>query len=360
MSSAFFGNWLTYSLGNEDTSIEMRLLPEASDHVLAVAGSGGRIIPLLAQHPRRITCVDVSQPQLLLTEIRLAALRALTLEEYRAAFGFPVPAVSPSHIDALWCKVQLSDQARTFLRTARQNPRGLLYQGKFEIALGKLACVNRLLTGTAGRAVFETRTLDEQAEYLKQQFPWRRWQAVVRLLGNASVLDNLIYRGNFPKANIGVSPTRFYLEALNRLLRTRLARANYLLQMLFFGRVRYAECQVPEFNNAVFEAAKRAIHTVQIDFQLGSIISVARHLTPPCNYVSLSDVPSFLAESTSYLAHLKAGLVVGARIVARGHLHLVKPEAHGFRRLDELSRQAQRDDNTQMWHFDVYECSNNS
>ena len=50
---------------------------------MAVAGSGGRVLPLLARRPRRLTCVDICRPQLFLTELRVEALRALVAARER-------------------------------------------------------------------------------------------------------------------------------------------------------------------------------------------------------------------------------------------------------------------------------------
>ena len=52
MSQPYF-NQLNYTLGNEDTSLELAILPERVGHVFSVAGSGGRVVPLLAKFPRK-------------------------------------------------------------------------------------------------------------------------------------------------------------------------------------------------------------------------------------------------------------------------------------------------------------------
>ncbi|NBW81737.1 DUF3419 family protein, partial [bacterium] len=77
MSSAYF-NTLNYSLANEDTALELGILPEQRRHVLSVAGSGARVLPLFAKSPQRLTCVDLSQEQLFLTELRIESARVLS------------------------------------------------------------------------------------------------------------------------------------------------------------------------------------------------------------------------------------------------------------------------------------------
>ena len=59
MAEKYF-NSLNYTIGNEDASLELAVLPEKAQHVFTVAGSGSRIIPLLSKNPLRLTCVDSS------------------------------------------------------------------------------------------------------------------------------------------------------------------------------------------------------------------------------------------------------------------------------------------------------------
>src|SRR5512143_1611536 len=110
-----------------------------------------------------------------------------------------------------------------------------LYTGRFEGMLKQLSQVNRLLTGRAGQGLFEARTRQEQAEYLRTRFPQTAWKAVLLLLGNSAVLNSLLYRGDFPKKNIPGSAYSIYRSIFSRLFETCLARESFFLQLVFFG-----------------------------------------------------------------------------------------------------------------------------
>src|SRR3989338_1180287 len=79
---------LNYTIGNEDTMLELEILPEEAQHVFAVAGSGSRIIPLLVKNPRFITCIDSSKEQLSITELRIATLRELNYDDFLTFWGY--------------------------------------------------------------------------------------------------------------------------------------------------------------------------------------------------------------------------------------------------------------------------------
>ena len=113
MSFSYFST-LNYTLANEDTAMEIAMLPDNVNHVATVAGSGGRAIPLLSRSPKKLTCIDLSQEQLYLTELRVEALRALTHSEFLAFFGYPPEPGPPARRKELFAKIKLSEPAGEF------------------------------------------------------------------------------------------------------------------------------------------------------------------------------------------------------------------------------------------------------
>src|SRR3954465_15129773 len=113
MKSAYF-NKLNYTLANEDTPMEYGILPEHQMHVMSVAGSGGRILPLLAKYPKIVTCVDVSQEQIYLCEMRFESLRVLSHSEFLAFWGYPPSLAKPKERKELFERLKLSQPAREF------------------------------------------------------------------------------------------------------------------------------------------------------------------------------------------------------------------------------------------------------
>ena len=152
---------LNYSLGDEDAALELALLPERAGHVLAVAGSGGRVLPLLAKQPRKLTCVDISPSQVAFTRLRLALLRALDRDGFVGFMGYR-PGVGSGRRRAVFNELDLPSPDRALLRGMFDSVgwRAPIYLGRFERTLRQLARVNQFFTGRAGRGIFRQGGLD--------------------------------------------------------------------------------------------------------------------------------------------------------------------------------------------------------
>ena len=70
MAKKYFSD-LNYSLGNEDTSLEVEILKHIRPkNIFSVAGCGSRALPLLSVFPDNLVAVDISEAQIFITELR--------------------------------------------------------------------------------------------------------------------------------------------------------------------------------------------------------------------------------------------------------------------------------------------------
>lgn len=359
--AGYFDEQLNYSLGDEDTSVELAVLAgraEQARHVVAIAGSGGRVLPLLSRAPKRLTCVDISSPQLALTELRLAALRALGRDEYVSFLGYPPAPMAPAERKQRFQQLQLSDGARGILERIFEASgwARIVYLGRFEKTMAQLSKVNRLITGRAGRQIFEATDRAAQEAYLAASFPHTRFRLVVRLLGNAAVLNSLLYKGDFPKKNRPESAYRIYRDIFDRLFTRSLARESYFLQLIFFGELPYAEGNPIECAPEIYEQARRALGTTEVSYVKGDVLDVVRNAGETVDFLSLSDVPTFFKGplEREFLQALRPSLARGAVVVTRGHLRVVTPDAAGFESLTTQYQAAIDRELTQLWQIQVY------
>ncbi|HYO72038.1 MAG TPA: DUF3419 family protein [Archangium sp.] len=356
MAGTYF-NHLNYSLGDEDTSVEHHILPPGTENVVAIAGSGGRVIPLLARSPANVTCIDISDTQLALTELRIAALKALEHPDYLGLLGYEeMPAVRRCEIIS---GLSLSDPARMSLQPvvkAIASGERIIYLGRFERMLRTLARLNALFTRQGGRGLFEHQDLESQQRHLESKFPTGAWKLILMLLGNSAVLNSLLYRGDFPKKNRPGSAYSIYRDIFDRLFRTIPARKSFFLQMVFFGELRYREGYLLECDPSVYQAAQQAARSSRIDFVRGDIIQHVQR-GRGVGFVSLSDVPSFLPprRDRGFLAAMKPGLTPGGLVVSRGHLRVVEPDTRDFERVSSRYEQAIAAETTQLWTIDVFQ-----
>src|SRR5690606_40026783 len=107
---------LNYTLGNEDTTLEVSMLSKLkSKHILSIAGCGSRALPLIAHGASSLTCVDVAAAQLALTRLRLGCYKSLSFDEFLIFWGFPPYAAYDykKQRRALFDKIELSSSDRT-------------------------------------------------------------------------------------------------------------------------------------------------------------------------------------------------------------------------------------------------------
>lgn len=358
MSSKYF-NKLNYTLANEDTSLEVNIIPENQDCVLCVCGSGARVLPLLASCPKEIVVCDISETQLFLAELRINAAKILTYEQYAGFFGYPSAKMSGDERREIFFKLDLSHNARIFLKTVFENIgwSSILYEGKWEKTFNKLSSIVRFFTGKRGLELFDCKTIEEQIEFLDTRFPRLRWYAALKLFGNASVFNTLLYKGSFPVKNIPESFYEFYKGAFDRCFKLRPARENYFLQIVFFGKLVYEEGMPLELRRDCFEKIKAALNETKILYRLGSVLDIGANLNKKIDFVSLSDVPSYFSGylEKKFMQVIKPNLKNGALVVTRSYQHIpVGVDLTGFEDVTASYTGYIEKELTQMYLTDVY------
>lgn len=325
LSARYFSE-LNYTLANEDTALELAVLPERVGHVLAVAGSGSRVLPLLAKAPKLLTCVDLSAAQLMLVELRVESLRALDHDGFLAFWGYPPRVAEPAERRAAFRRLALTDATRAFFQGAFDELEfaPLLYRGRWERTFQKLCKVTKFLCGDRGARLFDARTDDDYRHYLETEFPRRAFSGVLLVVGNAAVFNALLYKGDFPTKNIPGSHFSFYRAVFDRLFAQGPARENFFLQLCFFGEVRFAEGCPVECRADVFAKAKAALGKTKVRYEQGDVLARVQQSDEPIDFLSLSDVPSYWSgpRERSFLQDARGSLADGAHVVVRSYLHI--------------------------------------
>ncbi len=364
MGNQYFEN-LNYTMANEDTAMEVDMLAAGVNHVMCVAGSGGRVMPLLSKAPRKITCVDLSEEQLGICQLRFEALRAFEFDEYLDFFGYPREGSSnelaPEVRKKMFGKISLSDDVRKMYShlfdQISWSP--ITYMGKWEKTFIKLSLLNRSLTRRKGAAIFECKSIEEQNEYLQSKFPKLSWNAVLMAAGNASVFNSLLYKGHFPKRNIPETYFEFYRKSFGRIFKSQLLRENFFMQILFFGKIKYPEGVPVEGKEDVFSAAKKVMDSVEIQYQRLDILGAVKQTSTPIDFLSLSDVPSYFDDQTgnTFLQSVRPGMAPGGKVIVRNYIHVHwRTDSKGYEVITSDFHEAIAKEKTQVYLVDVYKA----
>lgn len=360
MSSAYF-NALNYTLANEDTSLEMNVLPVNQGHVLSVAGSGARVLPLFAKNPSHLTCADLSREQLFLTELRIESARTLSRDEFLCFWGYPPKFANPDFRSKVLAELNLTAGCREFFEHLFKELAWapLLYLGRWEQTFAKISKLCRTLLGSDAYKIFEAKNFSEHLLYVTRDFSNFRWNTLVFLIGNSTFFNALLYKGHFPQKNVLGSHRKYYKDAFNRIFASGVPRENFFLQLTLLGELQFEEGNPIECAEGVYQKIQAGIKAAKISYQLGNVLDVVRKGSSlPVDFVSLSDVPSYFDESTSrdFLQQMSPGLNPDALIVARYYLRVINwMNKDGFVKVNGDFERYIEEEKTQMYFVDVFQ-----
>ena len=359
MSEQFFSG-LNYTLANEESGFEMSILRPKLGHVLSVAGSGARVLPLFASMPKQVSCVDLSKEQLLLTELRIESCKTLTFEDYLSFWGYPPSMEDTRRRRELFSKLHLSDNCKRMFVTLFENRNwtSVLYDGKWERTFSKIAHICQNILGETIYDLFQNDNFSQHLTYMNNQFPHWKWRFLVFLIGNSSFFNALLYKGSFPKKNVDVTHYRYYFDAYDRIFKQFLPRDNFFLQMTLLGQLRYESGNPIECNPQIFDAIKAGICEAKVNYHIGNVVElVEQHDNISVDFLSLSDVPSYFDEETSFqfLQRMRRGLADEADVVARYYLREIRnADIEGFKDVSAQYTAAFATEMTQMYRMSVF------
>ncbi|MBK7891262.1 MAG: DUF3419 family protein [Bdellovibrionales bacterium] len=363
MSEQYFHN-LNYTLSNEDTRVEHSLLKPNASSVFTIGGSGSRVLPLIARNPKQMHVVDLSTEQLALIELRHAAARCLSRDEFLFFMGYRGGLPNDSSLDDsrfdLFHKLDLSPETAAFWREREHiwKPRGFIFLGRWENHFQKLGRVFRDVLRIDSRPIFEAHSLEEQRRLFEKHFKPLVFRAFVKIAASEFVFNKFLYKGHFSgSASVKTEsrpPSVFIEEEFTRLFTETLIRKNYFLQVLFLGGILYEEGLPLEARTDILEAIK--VSETKVNYMKADLTTVISQNT--YDFLSLSDTISYLPTDIAgnLLKTLPFDTRPGSRVVIRSFLRR-PPEltAAGWIRLPEEEKRAVQLDTTGVYEFDIFE-----
>lgn len=354
---------LNYTLSNEDTRVEAALIGDRPKKVFSICGSGARVLPLLAKNPEVLDCVDLSKEQLMLCELRLAAARALTNDEYLFFLGYRggIPSDSTGDDDRreLFGRLDLTPETRAFWndRSAAWAPRGFIFLGRWESHFQKLGRIFRQGLRLDMRPIFEAHSISEQLELFDKHWRPLVFSTFLKVAASEYVFNKFLYKGHFSGASErrteSRAPSKFIEEEFTRIFTTTLVRKNYFMQILFLGGILYEEGLPLEAQASTLSAVRKS--KTRVNYRQENLLDVLKGSS--YDFISLSDTISYLpADAASgVLQCLGVETPPGATAVIRSFLR--KPariDSSGWTELTEKNEWARKLDTTAVYEFEIY------
>ncbi len=351
---------LNYTLGNEDTTLEYEMVKRLkSQRVFAVTGSGSRSLPLIQQSVKDLYCVDISINQLYLTELREKTIRALEHEQYLMFWGF-YPFKDNENRDLrkdIFNNLDLSLGAKEYFNNffLQNNFLSPLYQGKWEKTFILFSKMVPKILGPKAQGIFDHFDSGTQTHYYQTQFPMNRWKFLLTILGNKSLFNALLYKGDFIKKNIDDSHFNFYYKAFERLMTENLARESFFMNLCFKGELAFEQANTVEARSECFTEMKTSLEAgSNVHYLNKDIVSAAKDLVD-LDFLSLSDVPSYFSGDLerNFLQDIRSSIKKGGIVVLRYYLRVCEADESGYEDVTQEYAQLIRQEKVQMYKVKV-------
>jgi S-adenosylmethionine-diacylglycerol 3-amino-3-carboxypropyl transferase len=358
MAQKYFSG-LNYTLGNEDTSVEIGMIKKLKPkNIFSICGSGGRSLPLVHSEAANLVLADLSLEQLQLAQLRLATYRELTHDEFLLFWGyFPYSDNNyASERKNLLQKLSLTAPVREFFVNVftEINYDSLLYLGKWERTFAVFAKANRLLLGSDFDRILRFDNLDEQVHYFRTEFPMKRWKALIHVLGNKAMFNALLYKGDFITKNSPLSHFDYYFQAFERLFTKDLAQKSFFLNLCFYGKIN-SLLGVPV--EASEESFKRVHDSkTKVDYKQEDFVSYLSKTSEKFDFLSLSDVPSYFQGDLErdFMQKIRPSLNPGAIVVNRYYLRKSECNLAGFEDVTATYKELIELEKVQMYDIKIY------
>jgi len=255
---------LSYAQCWEDASILQQALKVGpDDDVLSIASGGDNSFALAIAGARSVTAIDLSIPQLAVTELKLVATD-LDHAEYLCLLGIG----GPGDRRALYRRIEpaLSERARSYWRHHLELiDQGLLASGTFERYLETFR--TRVLPLVHGRetvdALCSLTNLEEQRQFHRQRWNTWRWRGLFRLFFSRAVMSRS-GRTQAHFAHVTGSVSDQFLARADHVVRDIPIRSNPYVQWMLRGRFPDVEQAHLYLTRAGFEKLRQVRPNIRI------------------------------------------------------------------------------------------------
>jgi S-adenosylmethionine-diacylglycerol 3-amino-3-carboxypropyl transferase len=352
-------NTLNYSLGNEDTNFERKLVQKLKPQkVFSICGCGSRAFPLAQAGVKEIHLLDLSNDQLALAKLREKTFCQLNYENFLKFWGY-APYQEDQNNDfrkKIFHELTLDEKSQELLTNyfEKINWNSLLYEGNWEKTFFLISRIISFVFKSEMSKIFSFDNLTDQKRYFKEKFPRWRWNVALFFIGQKAFFNRVLYHGNFIAKNVPESYFSYYQKAYNHLLNYDLTRNSFFLQLCFLGRIKYAEGNMIEAHPACFEEISTHLKHIQTFYHQGDACGVIKEHRD-IDFVSFSDVPSYFSGDLekSFLNEIANSLSSGAHVVIRNYLRVPNADRSSYVDVTSQFTDLIADEKVQMYKIEV-------
>lgn len=279
----------------EDAEVLLAALQgKAGDRYMSIASAGDNSFSLLTQNPELVVAVDVSKVQLYLVELKVAAFRQLTHQDFIGFFGFK------DHPD----RKEIFEQIKGELKAETQAywekhieliETGLVHQGKLEkfFQFFRKKVLPFIHSKKKVAAFYQERTDAEQEAFYDKKWNTWRWKLMFQFLFNKRIFGKYGRDPEFLKF-VDTTVPKYFLEKTRVLFTKANAIDNHFLRYIMKGSF---EDQLPHYaREENFDTIKANLDKLVI---FEGLLDDALEVYTDINHFNLSnifeymDIPTF-------------------------------------------------------------------
>ncbi len=228
---------INYSQCWEDPDILIQALKiDHSDSVLSITSGGDNTLALLLCKPKKITSIDMIPGQNYLLELKLAAARVLSYDEYLAFLGIAA-AIKRSNL-FLKVKPNLTPKAAFWWSNhPHMIESGVINSGRFEkfLNLFRKYLLPFVHSNKTIIQFINLSSLEEQRSFYKKFWNTKRWRMYFRLATSSYILKYLARQRGMFKYTKMKAVSNDYLKRLESNLYNVPINENYFLHYCLTG-----------------------------------------------------------------------------------------------------------------------------
>lgn len=348
---------LSYSFGNEDWLTEhkaLRISPE--DHILTITASGDRPLNLLLSDCKSILSIDANPIQNALLNLKCAALRNLSSDNYLSFLGL---SHGPKRLQIFEeIKHDLSPEFFKFwLKQKKAIEKGILFEGEIEKWLLRVSHVLRFLRGEKISKLFSYDTISEQAEFVNKEWNTQGWRNLFKIFLHPFITKFFVKDpGLYEFVDHSIDIGTYIRSRVEEFMSQHLVKSNSLLSMLFQGKVG-KEGLPPYLTHEGADRMRSKLSCLRWE-TIDLLSCVKREPSSSFNCFSLSDVASYISKPDfDTLTHeMVRTAIPGARFCIRQFMsnHSLPSSVQPyFKREPELEKELEKLDKCFVYRFMV-------
>ena len=348
---------LSYSFGNEDFRTEKKALqPKANDNIMVITASGDRPLNLLSEEVGRIYSIDANPIQNALLDLKKAALKHLSYEQYLAFLGI-TPCKERLHTYQMLQKDLQPETIEQLLTYQKQIAKGIIFQGAVEKLILTASLAIRTLRGNKANRLFTFDDIEEQATFVEKHWNTPSLRTLFKLAVSPYV-SRIILKdpGLYEHISHDIKSSSHLYNRYHSSLVNFLARENPLLSLCFQGKV-YEEGYPPYLQESKCTHIRKQLDKIEFS-TIDLISSLEEQPDNSFDAFSLSDVSSYLSQQDfcRMVKEMVRAAKPGARFCLRQFLsdHRVPEEvAPLLQREPALEKELENEDRCFVYRFMV-------